>query len=606
MNKIELLCPAKNVEIGKEAIKHGADAVFIGGPSLGARALAGNSVAEIQELCDYAHLFGARVYVTLNVILYDHELDYAEKMIHELYEAGVDALITQDLAVLKMNLPPIALHASTQMDNCTLQKARFLEKAGYSQIVVARELSLDQIAAIHEVTKVPIEAFVHGALCVSYSGRCYVSQYCSGRSANRGECSQFCRLSFDLVDADGEVIAKAHHLSMKDLNRSNSLEQMMDAGVRSFKVEGRLKDVHYVKNITAYYRRRIDAILEKRQDYVRASYGQSRYAFLPDVKKSFNRGFTDFFLEGRKPDIWSLKTPKAIGTFVGRVKKVGRKSFWVDGEEAFANGDGFCFFNDEGKLQGFRINRAEGNELFPAQLPPELELGVELYRNEDRYFERTLERSQSERVLGLRIELCEQQIPEGYLLRATTESGASIEIFFDCLLQEARSSQKDNIVRQLSKLGGTVFYAQEVKVHCTREPFIPSSLLSEWRRTMVQTLEAHLRSTHQRDLRRPIAEDLSLEGVPTDYTANIANRLAREFLEEHGASQVMPAYEIAPIAGASLMTCKHCLRYAHGQCPRQTGRKPTWREPLALRMSNGKMFPLTFDCRKCEMHVHHR
>ena len=605
MRTIELLCPAKNADIGIEAIRHGADAVYIGGPSFGARAAAGNSIEDIQRLCDYAHIFGARVYVTLNVILYDNELAEVENMVHSLYAAGVDALITQDLALLKMDLPPIALHASTQMDTVSPDKAKFLEQCGYSQIVVGRELSIDQLRNISESVTVPIEAFVHGALCVSYSGRCYVFQHICGRSANGGACSQFCRLKFDLVDADGNVISTQHHLSLRDMNRTNSIEQMLDAGVSSFKVEGRLKDVGYVRNISAHYREQIDRVISRRPEFQRASFGKSRYTFKPQVEKSFNRGFTEFFLQGRLPDIWSKRTPKAIGAPVGHVKRMGRRSFIVESSVEFANGDGLCFFDNEGKLQGFRVNRAEGCELFPLKMPEGLLPGMELFRNEDRAFEKTMEKSSSERVLSVRLSLRKQDNgAEGFTLSAITESGASVSLSFATELQEARSPQRDNIIRQLSKLGGTPFVAEDVQVDFEGEYFIPASLLNEWRRTLVEHLIRACRTKHTRDLRRPISENISLKGVPLDYTSNVSNHLAEQFLKEHGAQSVEPAFEVKPLPDATLMTCKHCIRYANGQCPRETKRPPTWKEPLALRMSDGRTFPLTFDCAKCEMSVH--
>ena len=604
MTPIELLCPAKNLDIAREAINNGADAVYIGGPSFGARAAAGNSVEDIASLCRYAHIFGVRVYVTLNTILYDHELPEVERLIHRLYEAGVDALIVQDLALLKLDLPPIALHASTQMDNCTPEKARFLEAAGFSQIVVARELSLDQIRAIREATTLPIEGFVHGALCVSYSGRCYVSQHCFGRSANRGECAQFCRLSFDLVDADARVISTKHHLSLRDMNRSNSIEQMLDAGVQSFKIEGRLKDAGYVKNVTAHYRQAIDKILARRpQEFVRASYGESHIGFIPQLNKSFNRGFTDYFLHGRSADIWSMQTPKAIGAPVGRVGRVGKRSFVVEDEATFANGDGLCFFDAEGRLQGFRINRAEGDELFPLQVPPGLRPGIELFRNEDRVFEKVLHRSATTRTLSIILTLSEWE--EGFRLAAATEHGVSVLLEFRCERTEARTPQQENMTKQLSKFGGTPFEVKSIDFRLRGERFIPSSQLGEWRRDLTSALTEACLQHHVRDVRRPVSPELDLSGCSFDYTANVANQLAAQFLKEHGAEHVAPAYELKEQAGVTLMTCRHCLRYAHGECPRETGRAPRWKEPLALRLPNGRTFPLTFDCAKCEMSVHH-
>ena len=605
MRTIELLCPAKNADIGIEAIRHGADAVYIGGPSFGARAAAGNSIEDIHRLCNYAHIFGARVYVTLNVILYDDELEKVEEMVHALYEAGVDALITQDLALLKMKLPPIALHSSTQMDTITADKARFLEQCGYSQIVVGRELSLDQLRSITRAVNVPVEAFVHGALCVSYSGRCYVSQHICGRSANRGACSQFCRLKFDLIDADGKVISTQYHLSLRDMNRTNSIEQMLDAGVSSFKVEGRLKDVGYVRNISAHYREKIDLVLSRRSEFKRASYGKSRYSFKPQVEKSFNRGFSEFFLHGRLPDIWSKHTPKAIGAPVGTVKRVGGRSFIIDSSASFSNGDGLCYFDEYGRLQGFRINRAEGLELFPLKLPETLKTGTELFRNEDRAFEKVMERSSSERVLSLNISLTRQNNKtQIFTLSGTTEHGVFVSLDFSSELQDARSPQHDNIVRQLSKLGGTPFVANTVNVDTKGDLFIPTGQLNEWRRSLVQQLIKACQMAHRRDQRRPIANDISLKGISLDYTSNVSNHLADTFLKELGAQEIQPAFYINPIPSALLMTFKNCIRYANGKCQRETKRPPTWKEPLALRMSDGRTFPLTFDCAKCEMSVH--
>lgn len=606
MQTIELLCPAKNVEIGIEAIRHGADAVYIGGPSFGARASVGNSVEDIARLCAYAHIFGARVYVTLNTILYDAELKEVEDLIHRLYEIRVDALIIQDLAILKLDIPPIALHASTQMDNCTVEKACFLEKAGFSQIVVARELSIEQIRQIASATTLPIEAFVHGALCVSYSGRCYVSQHCFGRSANRGRCAQFCRLSFDLVDADGRVISTQHHLSLRDMNRTDSLQQMMEAGVSSFKVEGRLKDAGYVKNVAAHYRQALDAIIGKfPEEFRRASFGSSKHGFTPRVEKTFNRGFTEYFLHGRTADVCSMKTPKAVGAPVGRVEQVGRRSFRVQGDETFANGDGLCYFDAEGKLQGFRVNRADGRELFPLQMPASLCPGTPLFRNEDREFERALSRSVAERVLSVKLILKECESPDGYLLSATTENNVSLTLRFDHPRETARSPQRENIVKQLSRWGGTPFEATEIELQLDAERFIPSSVLSDWRRRLTEELTKACIDSHKREVRRPLSEKLDLSGCEFDFTANVSNRLAAAFLREHGAQQVAPAYEISSPGKAILMTCRHCLRHAHGQCPKETGHAPRWKEPLALKLPDGRAFPLTFDCVKCEMSVHH-
>lgn len=369
--KIELLAPARNLECGIEAINHGADAVYIGAPKFGARAAAVNSLDDIAALVEYAHLYNVRIYVTVNTILKEEELKETEEMIRELYRIGVDALIVQDMAIAQLDLPPIPLHASTQMDNRTADKVKFLADAGFRQVVLARELSLREISKIHEACPdTPLEVFVHGALCVSYSGQCYVSQACFGRSANRGECAQFCRLPFSLIDADGKIIAKDKHLlSLKDLNQSEELEALLDAGVTSLKIEGRLKDVSYVKNVTAAYRQKLDAISIRRKEYVRASSGSCRFEFQPQLDKSFSRGFTHYFLNGRSKEIFSFDTPKSLGEEMGTMKEARGNYLTVAGLKSFNNGDGVCYIDEQGRLQGFRINRVDGNKLYPQEMP---------------------------------------------------------------------------------------------------------------------------------------------------------------------------------------------------------------------------------------------
>lgn len=386
MTPLELLAPAKNLACGMAAVDHGADAVYIGAQRFGARAAAGNSVDDIRQLCDYAHPYGVKVYVTVNTIIYDEELEATEQLIRQLDEIGVDAILVQDMSVLRMAIPPLPLHASTQTDNRTAEKVRWLQQLGFKRVVLARELSVSEIAAIHqEVPDMPLEVFVHGALCVSYSGLCYASQYCFGRSANRGACAQFCRMKFDLLDADGKEIEHQRHLlSLKDMNQSDHLEELIEAGATSFKIEGRLKEVSYVKNVVAAYSQRLDAIIARNPDrYCRASKGHCTYSFVPNLNKTFNRGFTTYFLHGRQKDISSPDTPKAIGEYVGYVKEMRRDSFNVAGTASFANGDGLCFINGERELEGFRVNRAEGNRLYPHEMPRHLHAGMALYRNND-------------------------------------------------------------------------------------------------------------------------------------------------------------------------------------------------------------------------------
>ncbi|MBR1800508.1 MAG: DUF3656 domain-containing protein [Bacteroidaceae bacterium] len=638
---IELLSPAKNLECGIEAIRHGADAVYIGAPRFGARAAAGNSVEDIAELVAYAHLFGARIYVTLNTLLYDDELPAVQALIHELAAVHVDALITQDPRIISGTegapgqsiSSPIPLHASTQMDNRTIDDVRARAEGGYEQTVLARELSLDEIRAIHDaVPEMALEAFVHGALCVSYSGRCYASEYCFGRSANRGECAQFCRLPFDLIDADGQVVSapanapasrlgnapdgfpvgkplrQRHLLSLKDLNRSRDLEAMMDAGISSFKIEGRLKDVSYVKNITAYYRQQLDAILARRpQDFCRASYGASTLSFRPNPLKSFNRGFTDYFLHGRTADMANFATPKSLGEPVGSVKELHPASLSVAGTATFSNGDGLCFFASDGHLQGFRVNRIDQQgRLYPADpsVLTFLRKGTALYRNLDAAFERVLSRPTADRCIPVRWLLEDVPLPAvpsppgeiplpaavpspsgepplpaavpspsgevspplpAFRLTLTTESGRTASRTFPYPHELARTPQTDNLRRQLLRLGDTPYTCTEadIDIRFTDNWFLPASVLGEWRRMVVS------------DLRFKPSVRTAQGGVKTE--------------------------DLKP-RPAALMTCRYCLRHALGYCTRDGRRLPV-REPLSLRLADGRTFPLHFDCRRCEMQV---
>ena len=422
--RIELLSPAKDLNCGIEAINHGADAVYIGAPKFGARAAAGNTLEDIRALCEYAHLYNARIYVALNTILREEELPEAEQLIRQLYLAGADALIVQDMGITRLNLPPIPLHASTQMDNRTPEKVKFLEAAGFTQVVLARELSLNEICCISEQVSVPLEVFVHGALCVSYSGQCYLSAALSGRSANRGECAQYCRLPYSMVDANGtEIVHNKHLLSLKDMNRSDQLEALLDAGASSFKIEGRLKDVTYVKNITAYYRKKLDAILARRPEYCRASAGKSTYEFEPVAEKSFNRGFTPFFLHERTKDITAFNTPKSLGEPVGTVKELKGNSFTIAGVKQLNNGDGLVFFNSRGELEGFRVNRVEANRVFPLDMP-DIKPKTPLYRNFDQVFEKHLAKPSAERKLAVKIEFLDN--PFGFTLVMEDETGARV------------------------------------------------------------------------------------------------------------------------------------------------------------------------------------
>lgn len=606
---IELLAPAKNLECGIEAIRHGADAVYIGAPKYGARAAAGNSLDDLRQLAEYAHLFGAKVYVTLNTIIYDDELAEVEQLVWQLYRIGIDALIVQDMALLTMKLPPIQLHASTQTDNRTKEKVQFLHSVGFSQVVLARELSLKEIEEIHRACPVPLEAFVHGALCVSYSGQCYASQACFGRSANRGECAQFCRLPFDLVDADGRIIEHNRHLlSLKDMNRSAHLEAMMDAGIRSFKIEGRLKDVSYVKNVTAYYRQAIDAILDRRTEYKRASQGVSTYTFTPQLDKSFNRGFTDYFLTGRRSEVYSFATPKAVGEPVGHVKTLGRGYIAVSSATTFHNGDGLCFIDEQGQLQGFRVNRVEGTHLYPKEMPRGLRPRMPLFRNYDMEFERLLSRPSAERRVPINI--CLRDISFGFSLTFSDDAGHSTTVNFTRNKELARSEQRAGIEAQLSKLGGTHFVAKAVTIDFTDNWFIPSSVLADMRRTAVEALMRTIKVKTENAKLNMVGKEVETDNVACQtihpqltYLANVANHRAADFYRAHGAEKVAHAYELSAQRGATLMFCRHCLRYAMGWCPHHQGKPSPYREPYTLVSADGKRFALAFDCKQCVMTI---
>lgn len=635
MREIELLAPAKNLEIGMEAIKHGADAVYIGGPSFGARAAAGNSVEDIRALCQFAHFYGAKVYVTFNTILYNEELEAARQLIYQLYEAGVDALIVQDLALCRMELPPIELHASTQLDITSVEKAQFLEQAGFRQIVLARELPLKKIREIREATHVELEAFVHGALCVSYSGRCYASEFCFKRSANRGQCAQFCRLPFTLKDANGKIIRKEKHLlSLRDMNRSASVEEMMDAGVKSFKIEGRLKDMAYVKNVTAYYRTVIDSIIEKRKDtYCRSSHGRTQLQFTPQLDKSFNRKFTEYFLHNKRHHEAHIDAPKSMGEHVGKIVRMAGNRLEVvlqEGKQLVA-GDGLCFIDYEGKLQGFRANTVSHTSkrntfvvtLFGKQPFTFTEKhSLDLYRNLDTQFEKVLEKETASRKLLLTLEL--QEVAAGFQLSGRDEMGRCCSELIVMEHQPAKSPQRENMLRQLLKVGDSPYEIEDITFNLTQDWFIPSSVLANARRTLIQSLcevqetRSDLKSLRplsdlnppksQSDLNplRPQRNLNPLNKTHLDYTANIANKEARAYYESIGITSCDDAFEITPPKGKNaIMFCKYCIRHELGMCKKlqQHASTPQYTEPFYLHSMDGNIFELSFNCKDCEMTV---
>lgn len=632
LRKIELLAPAKNLECGIAAIDHGADAVYIGAAQFGARQTAGNSTEDIAELTRYAHQFGAAVYVTVNTIVYEKELAALEHLLKQLVEMGVDAILVQDMAVLEIykklkaeyvargyRMP--ALHASTQTDNRSADKVKWLKENGFERVVLARELSLEEITDIHKAhPDVELEAFVHGALCVSYSGACYASQYFFNRSANRGECAQFCRMAFDLKDSDGEtLIEDSYLLSLKDMCQLDRLGDLLEAGVCSLKIEGRLKDANYVKNVVATYSEALNAYIAKHTGkYCRSSYGRCTYTFTPALEKTFNRGFTHYFFNGRQKDISSFNTPKAMGEYVGYVKEIRRGSFNVAGTAMFANGDGLCFFNRQKKLEGFRVNRVENNRLFPLTMPKNLEPGMALYRNNDIEFERAMQGKTSTRKLQVRFVV---DVVDGKLtFTATDECGRSANVVLNETPEKAQKSQHDNIVKQLEKLGNTVWTANEIYINNSADEFfIPSSRLAAVRRELLEALENTPVSNHTDKQAVGETTTNSVNANNTVYAdtiniANVANTTAQNYYAAHGVKNAPTAFELnsdykagsttATSAVPPLMTCRYCLRYALGYCVKNGGKRPTWHEPLHLEAKNGIRVRLAFNCAKCQMEVY--
>lgn len=632
LRKIELLAPAKNLECGIAAIDHGADAVYIGAAQFGARQTAGNSTEDIAELTRYAHQFGAAVYVTVNTIVYEKELAALEHLLRQLVEMGVDAILVQDMAVLEIykklkaeyvargyRMP--ALHASTQTDNRSADKVKWLKENGFERVVLARELSLEEITNIHKAhPDVELEAFVHGALCVSYSGACYASQYFFNRSANRGECAQFCRMAFDLKDSDGETLVEdSYLLSLKDMCQLDRLGDLLEAGVCSLKIEGRLKDANYVKNVVATYSEALNAYIAKHTGkYCRSSYGRCTYTFTPALEKTFNRGFTHYFFNGRQKDISSFNTPKAMGEYVGYVKEIRRGSFNVAGTAMFANGDGLCFFNRQKKLEGFRVNRVENNRLFPLTMPKNLEPGMALYRNNDIEFERAMQGKTATRKLQVRFVV---DVIDGKLtFTATDECGRSANVVLSETPEKAQKSQHDNIVKQLEKLGNTAWTANEISINNSADEFfIPSSRLAALRRELLEALENTPISNHTD---KQAVDETATDSENTNNTvyadtiniANIANTTAQNYYAAHGVKNAPTAFELnsdykagsttAPSAVPPLMTCRYCLRYALGYCVKNGGKRPTWHEPLHLEAKNGIRVRLAFNCAKCQMEVY--
>lgn len=619
--KLELLSPAKNLEFGCEAVNHGADALYIGAPAFGARSAATNSIEDVEALVKYAHLYGCKVFTTVNTLLFDDEIEPAVKMIHRLYEIGVDALIIQDLGLLECDLPPIELHASTQCHNATVERIKFMESAGFKRIILARETSLEQMAEIRQATSVDLEAFVHGALCVSYSGQCYMSQYLNQRSGNRGCCSQPCRSAYDLYNGEGRLLMKEKHLlSLKDFNASQHIVSMIDAGIMSFKIEGRLKDLGYVKNITAYYRQLLDNIMDSSERIVeksqwkvlrnepsiqKTSSGKVVLSFTPDPERTFNRGYTDYFLQGRQP-MASFSTQKSIGKRIGEVTSMGKYTLTVGGSEPLANGDGLCYLDSEGRMQGFMVNEVQGRTVTPNRMP-EIKSGTTLWRNNDQQFEKTLQGKTAERKIGVEMLFCISR--RGFSLDLKDEDGVSVVQHMAAEHVESNKPvhNSNNIVKQLSKLGNTPFVATKVADVTEGRYFVTVGALNELRRKAVELLKEY-RIKHFSPADSPrVDQGLPYPAVEMDYSANVINQKSEAFYKHHGINHVEHGLEeTGEYDGKALMTTKYCLRYELGCCLKEksenkAGIKPA--DQLYLH-NNGRRLRLEFDCSPCLMRIY--
>ena len=601
-----MLAPARDLACGLAAIDSGADAVYIGGPSFGARVNAGNSLEDIRQLCNYAHEFGAKVHVALNTILTDEELKQARELAFRLYDAGADALILQDLGLLMGDLPPLELHASTQQNNSTPEKALFLEKTGFSQIVLARELSLQEIKNIGAaVTHARLEFFVHGALCAGVSGRCYLSEYLTGRSANRGACAQLCRVPMSLKTSSGEYLARDKYLlSLKDLCHGDSLLDLMDAGIRSFKIEGRLKDEGYVRNVTAWYRNRLDKIFAGNSSYMRSSCGTTETAFVPDVSKSFNRGFTRYNLYEEKANYACFDSPKYVGTKVGEITGIRGRYITVTPEKGvtFHNGDKLSYFAG-GDISGFRVSVARGGELEIFQSIKDLKPGMTLYRNKDADFERVVAQTGSS-VRRLLLDLSFRETSSGFIITAGDETGVSSSVTWEGEhLEQTRNPQVQlkNIEDKLRKIGGTIYRIRNLTLDCPYHWFIPVSELNNARRQVLDQL-ARLKQNAGRERKETVSLNIPLPGdeLNLGYQANIYNQSARDFYCKHGVADPAPAFETEVPEKAVLMYCRQCLRYCFGMCPKYNNLRKT--EQLIL-IIGGKEFDLKFDCGHCIMQV---
>ncbi|CEA01938.1 peptidase U32 [Pseudomonas saudimassiliensis] len=620
---LELLSPARDVAIAREAILHGADAIYIGGPSFGARHNAENSVADIAELVRFARLFHVRIFVTLNTILHDDELEGARQLIHQLYDAGVDALIVQDMGIMELDIPPIEIHASTQCDIRTLDKARFLDQAGFSQLVLARELNLQQIKAIHEQVDSTLEFFIHGALCVAFSGQCNISHAQTGRSANRGDCSQACRLPYTLKDEHGGVVAyEKHLLSMKDNNQSANLRALVEAGVRSFKIEGRYKDMGYVKNITAYYRQRLDDILSDRPDLARASSGRTAHFFVPDPDKTFHRGSTDYFVTDRKIDIGAFDSPTFTGLEVGELQQVRKDDLLVVTHEPLSNGDGLNVLVKR-EVVGFRANVAQELARYeedgqprwqyrvePNELPEQLRrarLPQRLNRNLDHNWQQALQKTSAERRIGLRWQA--ELSADSLRLTGISEEGIQVSRQLDGPFEPAKKPEQalEQLRDLLGQLGTTQYHAEQVDLGGDFVPFVPNSQLKTLRRELIEQLSEARVAAFPHGYRKAVSVPPPVyPQTHLTFLANVYNHKARAFYQRYGVELIDAAYEAHEETGdVPVMITKHCLRFSFNLCPKQAKGVTGVRTKVApMQLVHGdEVLTLKFDCKPCEMHV---
>jgi len=601
--KIELLAPAKNAEYGKIAINFGADAVYIGAPKFSARSSAGNSLADIENLCTYAHKYNAQVYIALNTILYEHELTETEKLIRKLYNAGADALIIQDMGITEMNLPPIPLHASTQAHNILIEKVNFLEKVGFSRVVLGRELSLKEMAEIHSNTQVELEVFVHGALCVSYSGQCYISQHIGNRSGNRGDCAQTCRLPFDLMDSEGKKIySNKNVLSLKDMNRASYIEEMIHAGVYSFKIEGRMKDINYLKNNTAFYRKSIDLALTKFPDLRTTSFGKFIFDFVPEPEITFNRTYSDYFLKARKDTIHSMDNPKSKGKLIGNVTNIDNKYFQIKTKETLNNGDGLCFLNEKNELIGVRVEKVENAKIFSNQAHL-LKKGTELFRNYDHQFVKMLDNIDNQRFLLIDLHFCESKTGFELVIKSK-DCDLEISEFLESDKELATNKEKafENIQKQLCKMGGYQLVVSSFLNSCTQAYFIQAAKLNELRRNAIENFLEKIYKIYERQEIEFQANSFPYFDKELDYKANVSNSLAEKFYKRHGVEKIEKAFELQKnTEGKELMTTKMCLKFQLGLCEKYQNAKP---KAIPKQLKHKDLtFNLRFDCENCVMIV---